>query len=507
MSLSLRPYQVESVEQLRQGLRAGHKHQLLVAPTGAGKTVIATHLMQEANAKMSRATFLVDRVSLVDQTSRMFDTYEIPHGVLQGNHFRFRPWERITIASAQTLHRRGFPEGTQLLIVDEAHTLYKTTVDFINAHENLPIIGLTATAFTKGLGKIYSNLVNVTTTNKLIDEGFLAPLRAYAAKKIDMAGARTKNDGEWNDEDVSSRAMVIVGDVVECWIEKTMQHFGGPVKTLLFSASVAHGEELCRKFQSLGYNFQQISYKDSDDKRRAELINEFRKDDSEIVGLVSVEALAKGFDVPSVHCGVCCRPYRKSLSGHIQQIGRVMRPYPGKEFALWIDHAGNFLRFMEDTGQFFEDGIHDLNDSELDSKVRKEPEDQDFSSKCGGCGYILSKADIVCPSCGWARPRKQNLLQHLPGELQEVGMKKKEVPAWLQDKELVWRQICHEGLRRKKGDFETAERWAKAQYKNLFDAWPRYAMRNITPEEPCYELSRKLQSMMIKWAKGKARAA
>lgn len=505
--LNLRPYQLDSIEQLRDGIRNGHKKQILYLPTGAGKTVIATHLMQEADAKLSRAVFIVDRVALCNQTSAMFDQYGLAHGILQGGHWRWRPWERIQVASIQTLQRRGFPEKLNLGIIDEGHTQFKATIDFINAHPEMVFIALTATPFSKGLGKIYTNIVNVTTTDQLIAEGFLAPLKTYAAKKIDMTGARTKNDGEWNDADVNDRAMVIVGDVVQGWIEKTIQHFNGPVKTLVFSASIAHGEELCKKFQAAGFNFQQISYKDSSEERRAGLIEEFRKEHSEIVGLISCEVLAKGFDVPDVLCGVSCRPYRKSLSGHIQQLGRVMRPYPGKEFGLWIDHAGNFLRFSEDTASIFEDGIHELNDKELDSKVRKEPEEQDFSSKCKECGYILSKADIICPSCGWARPRRQNGMIEVAGELHEIDLKKKAVPAWLADRELVWRQICHEGLRRKKGDFDTAERWAKAQYRSLFDAWPRYAMRNITPEEPSYELSRKLQSMMIRYAKSKSRAA
>ena len=60
---------------------------------------------------------------------------------------------------------------------------------------------------------------------------------------------------------------------------------------------------------------------------------------------MSCEALAKGFDVPDVLCLIGARPYRKSLAAHIQQIGRVMRPSPGKEFALVLDFAGNVHGF------------------------------------------------------------------------------------------------------------------------------------------------------------------
>jgi len=106
------------------------------------------------------------------------------------------------------------------------------------------------------------------------------------------------------DAEVTKRSMEIVGDVVEAWVEKTQAHFGGPVKTLVFSASVAHGEELCRQFQANGFNFQQVSYKDGNDDSRRALIEEFRKDDSEIMGLISVEVPGQSFDVPACWPGI-----------------------------------------------------------------------------------------------------------------------------------------------------------------------------------------------------------
>src|SRR3546814_658882 len=215
------------------------------------------------------------------------------------------------------------------------------------------VIGLTATPFAKGMSALYSNMVNVTTTNQLIAEGFLVPLKVYAAKAADMTGAKVIA-GEWAEAEIEKRGNEIIGDIVAEWQQKTAQHFGGPVKTIVFSATVAHGEELCRQFQGAGFNFQQISYKSGSDEDRKDLIEEFRKSNSSIQGLVSCEVLTKGFDVKDVMCGISARPYRKSLSSHVQQLGRVMRPAPGKTFALWLDHSGNYLRFNNDTQELFE---------------------------------------------------------------------------------------------------------------------------------------------------------
>lgn len=503
MTLILRDYQEAAIEGLRRGIRDGHSRQILYAATGAGKTVVATKLMQEAQAKGSRAVFVVDRVALVDQTSTTFDEYGISHGVMQGDHWRRRPWERIQVASAQTIARRGVVDDVQLLIVDEAHVLFDS-VKKLMEREGLLVVGLSASPFTRGLGKLFSNVVNVTTTDKLIAEGWLSPLKVYAAKSIDMNGARVKFDGEWADDEMETRGLTILGDVVTEWVKQTLAHFNGPAKTLVFSATVRHGEELCREFQEHGHNFQQISYKDGNDEHRRALIEEFRKPDSEIMGLVSCEALARGFDVPDVLVGISARPYRKSLSGHIQQIGRLMRPAPGKTFALLLDHAGNYLRFRADMERVFAEGVSDLSKADFDANARKEPDEKEMEAYlCGGCKAVMRASATHCPACGWERPRRITEVLNLPGELVEVGKRKR--PDWMEDKAAVWRQLCGLAMERKAGDVEAAERFAKAQYRNMYQEWPRLAMRNITPEPPSEVLRRKVKANLIAYFNGRGK--
>lgn len=504
--IELRPYQSAAIEQLREGIRAGHKRQLLVSPTGSGKTEIAMALIQEAERKFSRTAFLIDRIALCDQTSARFAAAGIEHGVIQANHWRWRPYERHQICSVQTLSRRGMAEGTTLIVVDEAHTMYRMTTEFLKRHPNIITVGLTATPFTKGLGALFTNVVNVTTTDQLIAEGYLAPVKAYAGRAADMTGAKTKFDGEWAESEIEQRGLTIIGDIVSEWIAKTTQHFGGPVKTIVFSATVAHGEELCRRFNDAGFNFQQVSYKDGNDDSRRALIEEFRKPDSEIMGLVSCEALAKGFDVPDIKCGISARPYRKSLSAHIQQIGRVMRPFPGKDFALWLDHSGNFLRFMEDMQEVFAHGVARLNEKEYDAKVRKEPTPEEKANfACGACKFLMGRASH-CPACGWERPKTRSDVREIGGELHEVNMDSRasKLPSWAADREAVWRQLSYHALERKKGDVETARKFALAQYKTLYRAWPErdFDPNNVEPPDP--RLLAKVKSQLIAYANRRA---
>lgn len=499
--LRLRPYQTESVDQLRSGLRAGHRAQILCAPTGAGTTVIGAHLLQEVQAKGTKAAFVVDRVSLCAQTSAVLWEYGIRHGVAQGSN-TFGREEPIQVCSAQTIEKRGFLPDMDLLIVDEAHTQRQFITEFIQRSRK-PVIGLTATPFSAGLAKVYSRIVNVTTTNKLIADGFLAPLQVYAAKQIDMTGAKVVA-GEWTDREVERRGIKIIGDIVAEWVDKTLKHFGGPVKTICFSATVDHGEEICRHFQAAGFNFQQISYKDANDERRARLIEEFRRSDSEIVGLVSCEALAKGFDVPDIKAGICARPYRKSLSSHIQMIGRAMRSHPGKDYALWLCHAGNYLGFYDQMQDVFEHGVTELDDGERDKAVRNEGVKESTDIACA-CGYVLQPSMTRCPACGKERIRKSKV-ETRPGELVEIdaARQKKPVKPYLEDKVRVWEQICLIALERKHGDQEAAKRFAKAQYKSFYDLWPPFEFRPALNADP--RLRSHIQANVIRYAKARKSA-
>ena len=333
-----RDYQSVSMESLRQGIRDGHLRQILCIPTGGGKTICSAYLIAEAAAKGSKAAFVCDRVALVRQTSKVFTEFGIPHGVAQGQNTFGRSLP-VQVCSAQTIEKRGFWPDLDLVIVDEAHTQRKATLEFITAI-NKPVIGLTATPFSAGLAQTYSRVVNVTTTDKLIKDGWLAPLKVYAAKEIDMKGAKT-NGGEWAASEVQARGSKIVGDIVAEWQDKTDKHFGKPVKTIGFSATVEHGEEMCRAFQQAGYDFRQVSYKDGNDESRVRLIEAFRR--GEVMGLVSCEALAKGFDVPDILClaeGSRVLTEKRGLVP-IEKISKCDRLWDGVE---WVSHGGAVCR-------------------------------------------------------------------------------------------------------------------------------------------------------------------
>lgn len=516
----LRPRQVASIQELRRGVAEGHQAQVLMAGTGAGKTIMATVLIKEAVRKQRRAVFLCDRVQLINQTSRTFDDHGIDHGVLQADHWRFRPHKFAQVCSIQTVMRRGLPENVDLVIVDECHTVYDFVRELIETRKNVRFIGLSATPFTKGLGKLYTNVVNAMTTDDLLQEGWLTPLVVYAGKRANLEGVKTNAKGEWAESEVAKRNLEIVGDIVSEWQDKTTRHFGGPVKTIAFTASVDDGAVLCERFKAAGFRFEQISYRTSDEDRER-IMQEFRRGESDLIGLVSVEALAKGFDQADIRCGIDARPLRKALSGHIQMLGRVMRPLfgdgptsteeerkasmaaAGKPFALWLCHAGNYRRFQHDRDEVFAHGLSKLDDRGLDDTVRKDPDEKEVrESTCHACGAALSPGKDACPACGAVRP-KRSLVEHVPGGMERVedasrpllnASTGRPLPDWMQDKKSTWEQICTISIRKKKGNAEKARKLALGQYRGFYGEWPsgefvNEPWRKVDPrlEAKCHE--------------------
>lgn len=315
-----RPFQESAHESLRQGAREGHKNQIIMAPTGAGKSYLGLRICYEALQRGRRAIFLCDRTTLINQTSEAADRYGISaHGVLQASHWRANRSMPFQIASAQTIARREWP-GADVIVIDEAHTQLSVWTDYIGDCE-ARVVGLSATPFSKGLGKLFTNLINATTMHELTKSGVLVPMRVFSCTRPDMTGAQTIG-GEWSDKAAEERGMGIIGDVVTEWVK-----LAGNRKTIVFGATIAHCEELCNSFNSAGVNAAVFTSKTTDVERK-HLLNEYRRHDSTLRILISVEALAKGFDVPDVECVVDCRPLRKSLSTAIQMWGRGLRSSP-----------------------------------------------------------------------------------------------------------------------------------------------------------------------------------
>lgn len=490
-----RDFQVTAHEKLRDGVRGGHKKQLLVAPTGSGKTYLGLRIIHEALLKGRRALFVCDRTALIDQTSARADDYGLgAHGVVQANHWRRDNLMPFQIASIQTIQARGYWPESDVIVIDEAHTQYKATREKL-ASSDAAIIGLTATPCSQGLGLSYTHMVNAATMHELTVSGVLVPMRILSCVTPDMTGAETSG-GEWTAKAAAAREVQIIGDVVAEWIKH-----GENRKTIAFGADIAYCIQLAQRFNEAGI-MAEVFTSETGAAERQDLLKEFRKPDSAIRILVSVEALAKGFDVEDIGCVIDARPLRKSLSTAIQMWGRGLRSSPntGKQDCLLLDHSGNIQRFLKDYTDVFFDGFTSLDMSEkLDKVVRK---DEDFTPcGCPECGYkpFLRR----CMSCGHEK-QSLALVGEAAGEMREIRIGKNVIAA---DKHDLWKQIC-----------AYARGYSKPE-KQRGRAY--YLYQDITGERPSKSwdfdhtenapISRgtlnKIKSLRIAYIKGRARSA
>jgi DNA repair protein RadD len=403
-----------------------------MAPTGAGKTYLGHRIAHEALVKGRKVTFLCDRTTLINQTSKAADAYGLAaHGIVQANHWRRNTEMPYQIASAQTLAKRGYWPESDVIIIDEAHTQLKVWTEFIQTTK-AACIGLSATPFSPGLGKLFTNLINATTMHDLTQSGVLVPMRVFSCKRADMTGAATSG-GEWTDSAAEARGMEIIGDVVTEWVK-----FGENRKTIVFGATIKHCQEMARQFLDAGV-MAAVFTSDTTAAERELLLKEYSKRDSTLRVLISVEALAKGFDVPDVGCVVDCRPLRKSLSTAIQMWGRGLRSSPetGKKDCILLDHSGNIVRFAEDFSEIFFNGLDALDMGEkLDKKIRRDDEEHEAKG-CPSCGY--KPFHKRCMSCGFEK-QEPALQEAVAGVMEEVVMLGKKKLA--DDHRHLWEQLC-----------------------------------------------------------------
>lgn len=490
--MELRPYQANAVQSLRHGLRAGALRQMLYSPTGSGKTEIAMALVRGAMAKGRRVVFLCNRIGLVEQASRRFGLAGIAHGIVQGENTRHID-QPVIVASIQTVARRGMPD-CDLIVIDEAHAVAGSK-DFravLMLRDAVPVVGLSATPFSKGLGKrydalrgpLFESLVVAATIPELIDAGFLVDCDIYAPSEPDMSGIKvTRNSfGEldFSDADVG-RAVdkpTLIGDIVSHWLKLAS---GTP--TVCFAANIAHSKHIVESFRAAGVPAEHIDcYTDEDE--RAAILRRVAEGETTIISNVGI--LTEGWDFPACKTMILARPTR-SLIRYIQMAGRVLRPHATKDRALILDHSGTVSRLGFPT----DDLPLVLDDGRAGEASKKEQEKQ-LPKPCPSCAFVKPPRSPVCPSCGFVAAVPVEVI-HEDGELHLVGRKKK---ARIEDKQRVYSELM--AIRNMRG---YSDGWVAHKYRAYFGVWPRGVTEHST--EPSPEILAWVQSQNIRFSKSK----
>lgn len=431
--LALRDYQERAVSMLRDAHR---DRPLACLPTGAGKTVIASHIIARFKG---RVLFLVHRRELALQAQRRLLDHGVPSGLILGGE-PVDPAQRVQIASIQTLARRDLPPA-ELLIIDEAHhAIADSWRELIDRYPDAIVIGMTATPFRldkRGLGRIFGKIIVPTTVRELVANGVLIEPKVYCAPPPDLKGVR-KVAGEYHEGQLGERMCKLVGNVVEQWGKRAEGK-----RTVAFAVNVEHSKAICTEFLNAGIRAAHIDGSMPDrDGVLADLA------DGRIDVLSNCMILGEGWDLPSLECAILARP-TLSLTVHLQQVGRIMRACPGKDGAIVLDHAGN---------HHMHGLVTDEIDYELTDKARAAAPPRDFKT-CPACWVICGISERVCPECGHVFSVAVEVPEHADGELEEFSP---------EDRRAAYRDLVLTASTRgyKLG-------WARVQFKDRFHVWPR----------------------------------
>lgn len=447
----LRPYQAEAIQAIRQSLGSGHKRPVLQLPTGGGKTAISGAVIRMARSKGTRVMFVVPAISLIDQTVESFRKDGLTDiGVIQADHWMTDPAKPIQVCSIQSLSRRDLPENIGLVIVDEAHRSFKFLNEWLSAWPSVPFIGLSATPWAKGMAKHWDDLIIASSTQEMIDAGYLSQFVVYAPGHPDLSQVKIER-GDYR-EDQLGEAMdkaPLIADIVRTW-----KQYGENEPTLLFAVNRLHAKHCQQEFIENGVTAAYIDANTDAEERRI-IAAAFHRGDYKVV--CNVGCLTTGVDW-DVRCIVLARPTRSEML-FVQMIGRGLRTAEGKNRCIILDHSDTHqtLGFVTD--------IHyeELDDGKKTKDAKKKSE-QPLPKECARCHYLRPAKVHACPACGY-KPEKQNEIEHVDGELIEVTAKAKADKAT--------KQRWYSGLMGYAKFKGYSDGWAAHTYKEKFGVWPR----------------------------------
>lgn len=334
--MELRPYQQEARESIQREWENGNKKTLLVLPTGCGKTIVFSKVIEDRVRKGERVLVLAHRSELLEQASdKLKQSTGLNTATEKAEETSIGSWFRVVVGSVQTLQRdkrlRKFAKDHfDTIVVDEAHHCISDGYQRVLGHfDQANVLGVTATpdrGDMRNLGTYFESLAYEYTLPKAIKEGYLSKIKALTIPlTLDLSGVGTQA-GDFKSSDLSSALDPYLYQIADEMAKQCQDR-----KTVVFLPLVKTSQKFRDILNERGFKAAEVN---GESKDRAEVLKDFEEGKYNV--LCNSMLLTEGWDCPSVDCVVVLRP-TKVRALYSQMVGRGTRLFPGKEELLLLD--------------------------------------------------------------------------------------------------------------------------------------------------------------------------
>ena len=334
--MELRPYQQEAREAVKSDWASGFLRTLLVLPTGCGKTIVFSKIVEDMVRSGRRCLILAHRGELLDQAAdKLLQATGLRCSVEKAEETCLDSWYRVTVGSIQSLMREKrlgqFPaDYFDVIVVDEAHHALSDGYQRVLTYfEEARVLGVTATpdrGDMRNLDQYFEHLAYEYTLPRAIKDGYLCPIKAVTIPlTLDLSHVGVQA-GDFKNADIDTAL-----DPYLHQIAQEMRTYCENRKTVVFLPLVRTSQKFCRLLNAQGFRAAEVNGNSQD---RGSILKDF--DEGKYNVLCNSMLLTEGWDCPSVDCVVVLRP-TKVRSLYSQMVGRGTRLFPGKEDLLLLD--------------------------------------------------------------------------------------------------------------------------------------------------------------------------
>jgi len=394
--LNLYPFQNKILNDVRSALASGCRAPLVVSPTGSGKTLVFATIARGAMDKNNRVLILVHRKEILEQTLQKLYILGVQAGQIAAGKPNTR--DMVQVAMVGTLTRRlSVIRRPDLIIIDEAHHSvagqWNTTLKYFN---DVPHLGFSATPERldgTGLREIYDRMILGPSIYDLVDQGYLSyPVMYRPPEEVTKEFHIKRGDFDPKEQENIMTKKSIVGDVIEHY-----RHYLDKMPVVCFCVSLEHCRQMTAAFNNAGYRSEMV-FGNMPTSARERAIKGLA--DGSIHVLTSCDVISEGVDVP-VMAGAILLRRTLSLVLYLQQVGRALRKYPGKEKAIILDHCGNYYLH----GHVLADRDWSLDHGKRNHKKDRIP----TTTSCPKCFAVWPGKPRACPECGFNFSDNENI--------------------------------------------------------------------------------------------------